>query len=291
MTHDTQISQTIPGSVIQIVVLGQRLPDGWESTAIGSRAFRELVRIGFRPQPGTESPTLPEESRTLLLLTLPDKTPNADFSADQPAVESLRAWVRADDSSEESLPMLIQLQGVLICVGRDRIAISGSPDRMQSVTGAALEYFWLQSELQQMELRTAGRWSELEEDTPAAFEVIEPMLERRRQLQRRFQQMISEKARLARLAPLIECPPVWPPTLASQAAERLREKSRLPDRLQFLRDQLEVFERVYEMCGQRISDFISSRKSHTLEWIIVVLLAFETLLLAVDLLSTLSGTE
>lgn len=291
MTHDTKNSETIPGSAIQTVVLGPRLPDGWEATTIGSRAFRELVRAAFRPPQGTEHPVLPDESRTLLLLTLPDATPNADFSTDQPAVESFRAWVRAGDSSEESLPMLIQLQGVLICVGRDRIAISGSPERIQSVTGAALEYFWLQSELERMEQRTAGRWSELEEDTPAAFEVIEPMLERRRQLQQRFQQMISEKARLARLAPLIECPPVWPPTLASQAGERLREKSRLPDRLQFLRDQLEVFERVYEMCGQRISDFISSRKSHTLEWIIVVLLAFETLLLAVDLLSTLSGTE
>lgn len=272
-------------------MLGKHISDGWESASIGSRSFRELVHVGFRPQHGIESLTQSETTRTLLILTLPDTTPRADFSTDQPSAEALRQWVRAGDVSDESLPMLIQLQGILICVGTDRIAISGAPERIQSVSGAALEYFWLQSELQMIEHRTANRWSELEEDTPAAFEVIEPMLERRSQLQQRFQQMIAEKARLARLAPLIDCPATWPPTLASQAAERLREKSRLSDRLQFLRDQLDVFERVYEPCGQRISDFISSRKSHTLEWIIVVLLAFETLLLAISLLGTLSGAE
>lgn len=272
-------------------MLGKHIPDGWESGSIGSRSFRELVQVGFRPHQGNESPSQSTTTKTLLLLTLPDTTPSADFSTDQPSTEALRVWVRAGDTSEDSLPMLIQLQGALICVGPDRIAISGASERIHSVTGPALEYFWLQSELQLMEQRTANRWSELEQDTPAAFEVIEPMLERRSQLQQRFQQMISEKAQLARLAPLIECPAAWPPTLATQAAERLREKSRLSDRLQFLRDQQEVFERVYELCGQRLSDFVSSRKSHTLEWIIVVLLAFETLLLAIDLLGTLSGTE
>jgi uncharacterized Rmd1/YagE family protein len=48
---------------------------------------------------------------------------------------------------------------------------------------------------------------------------------------------------------------------------------------------------VYEPCGQRISDFLSSRKSHTLEWVIVVLLACETLLLVVDLLSSLTESN
>ncbi len=70
----------------------------------------------------------------------------------------------------------------------------------------------------------------------------------------------------------------------------LREKSRLGDRLQFLREQTEVFETVYELCGQRVSDYVSSRRSHTLEWIIIVLLAFETILLVVDMLGVVTAT-
>ena len=94
------------------------------------------------------------------------------------------------------------------------------------------------------------------------------------------------RAQLARLAPQIECPPVYPPTLVSQVGERLREKARLSERLQFVREQVDVFEKVYEMCGQRVSDFMSSRTAHTLEWVIIILLAAETILLIVDLLSS-----
>ncbi|MFN9718651.1 MAG: hypothetical protein ACK58L_08165 [Planctomycetota bacterium] len=292
MITDDEFTEQFHGAVIRLVLLSHQIPAGWETSAIGSRAFRQQVQVGFRiadrillPETASDSP-----QHSLMLLTLPDTTPAADFSAHQPATESLRRWVAAGDPSEDAVPMLIQLQGVLMCVGTNRAAVSGSPERIQSVTGAVLEHFWLQTELQQIEHQTASRWSELEEDTPAAFEWTDAMLARREQLQQRFQTMIIVKAKLARLAPLIESPAAWPPTLASQAAERLREKSRLPDRLQFLRDQLDVFERVYELCGQRMSDFISSRKSHTLEWIIVVLLAFETLLLVVDLLGTLTTT-
>ncbi|MEI7702714.1 MAG: hypothetical protein WCK86_23160 [Planctomycetia bacterium] len=185
---------------------------------------------------------------------------------------------------------MIQLQGVLICAGPGRVAISGVEERIRAVTGAALEFFWLDSEVRRLERVTGERWEELEEDTPAAFELTESLLNRREQLQARFQQMITSKTAVARLAPMIECPATYPPTLSSQAGERLREKSRLGDRLQFLREQVEVFEKVYELCGQRVSDFVSSRKSHLLEWIIIVLLAFETLLLVVDLLGTTAGS-
>jgi len=45
------------------------------------------------------------------------------------------------------------------------------------------------------------------------------------------------------------------------------------------------------LCAQRLSDFTSSRKSHHIEWIIVGLLAFEVLLLVIDLLGTLTDTQ
>jgi hypothetical protein len=277
---------------VQAVLMARHLPAGWQPAKLGSRIFRQHTSVGFcAPDWLLAAGTTPQDGgHTLLLLTLPDLTPAAEFSLSQPQTEALRTWVAAGDAPDDGPCQLIQLQGVLMCVGSSRAAISGTPERIQAVTGSVLEHCWLQSEMLRLEQQISGRWHELDEDTPAAFELTEPMLERRQQLQDRFRQMIASKALLARLAPLIDCPAAWPPTLTTQAAERLREKSRLSDRLQFLRDQLEVFERVYEPCGQRISDFLSSRKSHTLEWVIIVLLGFEALLLLLDLLSSLSET-
>ena len=288
----SDVITAIPGASLQAILLAAQLPAGWEPATFGSRLFRSCTSIGTASPErlAEQSAAVQTGSHSLLLLTLPDTTPVADFSLSQPHTEALRLWVAAADSPDDGPAQLIQLQGVLMCVGRSRVAISGTPDRIEAVVGSVVEHCWLQAQVQQLEQQIAGRWQELEQDTPAAFELNEAMLERRQLLQERFGRMIAAKALLARLAPLIDCPAAWPPTLTSQSAERLREKSRLSDRLQLLRDQLEVFERVYEPCGQRISDFLSSRKSHTLEWVIVVLLAFETLLLVVDLLSSLTET-
>jgi len=224
------------------------------------------------------------------LLTQAVPSAAAGNSTDLQMLDALRVWVQGDEPSAGPAPLLIQLQGVLICVGAQRIALAGAAERMVAVTGVTLEFFWLHLEVARLEQQIEERWPDLDEDAPAAFELSDAMLSRRERLQGRFQQMIAARALLARLTPRIQCPVIYPPTLASQAAERLREKSRLGERLEHLSDQLEVFERVYELCGQRLSDFISSRKSHMLEWVIVVLLTFELLLMVIELLGSLTQT-
>ncbi len=287
------LSELFPGAVRCRVVMSKEAPEGGQPMNVGTVAFRRLTGV-YRLEAEEPAPAgaggKSSSGVVVQLLTFPDAAAARDFSSSVPTTEALRMWVAAGDSGDAGTPLLIQLQGVLICVGESRLAISGGAERIQAVTGAALEYYWLDSEVRRLETITGERWIELEEDTPAAFELTEDMLLRREQLQKRFRQMISAKAALARLAPMIECPALYPPTLASQAGERLREKSRLGDRLQFLREQTEVFETVYELCGQRVSDYVSSRRSHTLEWIIIVLLAFETILLVVDMLGVVTAT-
>jgi len=279
-----------PDATVRPILLARQIPPGWQQQQIGSPVFRRHINVGFGPPQRLSDRSPATDQHTVVLLSVPDSATDARYSLQQPAAALLTDWVAETQLEEDGPPQVIQLQGVLMCAGSTRIAVSGSPERMQAVTGAVVEHFWLQSEIRRLEQQTADRWQELEEDTPAAFELTEPLLERRQQLQQRFQLVIAARATLTRLAPLIDCPAVWPPTLASQASERLREKSRLPDRLQILREQLEVYEQVYEQCGQRLSDFSSSRKSQNLEWIIIVLLAAELLLLVVDLLSSLSET-
>lgn len=287
-------AETISGAILRHVLLARQVPGELESIALNLPRLDRHVRAAWGTAEQVRDALQREtcdDAVSLQLLMVPDTDVRAVSSSDLNAVESLRLWVLEDASAAAPAPLLIQLQGVLICVGAQRIAVSGTVERMTAVTGACLEFFWLQREVQGLEQRIDERWQELDEDTSAAFEVLDSMLERRACLQERFQRMIAAKARVAKLAPLIECPVIYPPTLASQAAERLREKSRLSERLEHLREQLDVFERVYELCAQRLSDFTSSRKSHHIEWIIVVLLAFEVLLLVIDLLGTLTDTQ
>ena len=98
--------------------------------------------------------------------------------------------------------------------------------------------------------------------------------------------MFRLRARLARVTPFLLSPHVYPPTLASQLGERLRERLRVERREEFVSDQLEVFENVYEMCGQRASEFRHAQSVNTLELIISVLLATQILLSMFEILAT-----
>ncbi|MEY3173426.1 MAG: hypothetical protein RLZZ436_1340 [Planctomycetota bacterium] len=287
-------AEAISGAIIRHVLLAGRVPEGLEAIDLGSRRLERRVRAAWGSADELRKALRRaeiSEGLTLQLLTLSEPIVGTEYSLDVSALEALRSWASGGGSAMDQPPLLIQLQGVLICVGSDRIGLAGASERIAAVEGATLEYFWLHAEVSGLEQRIDDRWCELDEDTAVAFELSVATLDRREQLRQRFQQMIAAKALLARLAPLIECPVIYPPTLSSQAAERLREKSRLGERLQHLREQLEVFERVYELCGQRMSDFISSRRSHLLEWIIVVLLSFELLLMVIDWLGTLTETQ
>ena len=84
--------------------------------------------------------------------------------------------------------------------------------------------------------------------------------------------------------PFVLSPHVHPPTLASQIAERLRERTRMHARLEILGEQLEVFENVYESCGQRASDFMLNRSSLKLEWIIIILLLTQIVIIVFEIM-------
>ena len=66
--------------------------------------------------------------------------------------------------------------------------------------------------------------------------------------------------------------------------ERLRERTRLVERAEFASQQLEVYERVYEQAGQRRNDFLLQRSSNQLEWIIILLLLTQIVLVLVEML-------
>ena len=114
-------------------------------------------------------------------------------------------------------------------------------------------------------------------------------LEKRRELRERFKNTMLLSARLARIGPPVHAPHIHPPTLASQVSERMRERTQMMHRHELVSEQVEVFQEVYEMCGQRASDFELATKGHTLEKIIIALLLAQLLFWGFDILTTLGG--
>ncbi|MFM7107672.1 MAG: hypothetical protein ACKOZU_03580 [Planctomycetaceae bacterium] len=191
------------------------------------------------------------------------------------------AWVGTGGPTQA-----IALHGAAVAWAPGRAAVRVEPARLDAVRAAVVEFCFHERELRAIEADVAAGWPDVEADAPLAFEFRDRDADRRRSLGERFRRTVSLRARLARLAPHLDRPPLHPPTLASQVGERLRERSRMAERAGFLDGQIEVRERVYDLCGQRSSEWGLSRKSTALEWAIVVLLAVETVLILVDLLAS-----
>lgn len=198
-----------------------------------------------------------------------------------------RAWVEGEsDAAPKGL--LISLQGTQILWVPGRAAVLAPAECLPAVRPALVEFSQHEAALRAIEHEVEAGWPDLEADSPLAFDFHEKAAGHREELARRFQRVIGLRSRLARLIPQVHRPLIHPPTLASQISERLRQRTRLIDRLEFIGRQIEVFDHVYEMCSQRASDYRHARKGHTLEMIIIVMLAASVVLQIVDLLSTLS---
>jgi hypothetical protein len=210
--------------------------------------------------------------------------PHIEIDA-SPLIPTIADWVEPGVALELRQSQTLMLQGVQIIWGPARAAILAPPERWETLRYALAEFTFFDRELRQIEQGLGKQWTTLQNDAPLAFEVREPELARAEQLKARFLQVFAWRASLAQLEPHLHRPPVHPPTLASQVGERLRERTRIIERAEFIDSQLDVIERMHDLCSQRMSDFSSSRKHLILEWIIIILLAIETAILLVDYLT------
>lgn len=196
--------------------------------------------------------------------------------------ESASGWVAEGRASQP--PIVLPLYGTHVVWSPTRAACIAPADRLPQLRDAVVEFARCESALRDLEVGIEEGFVHVAADTAAVFDVDHDQ-DRRRELAGRYRMAVASQAGLARLAPRVHMPALHPPTLASQVAERFRERTRLAERLEFAERQAEVLVRVYEQCGQRVSDAVIGHRHARLEWAIVVLLAAETLFLLVDLLA------
>ncbi len=279
-----------PNAVLLRIVFAASRPDGgqlipgfvdpcgsslraWLLAETAPPAEAELLCVQLTPELPVES----EQQSELITGPAPDMP------------DSLLLWCASSPAARGRGAAFAALHNAQLAWAPGRAVVAADPHTLNLVFPALLEFAWLATELDTLESQLNTRWTQLHADIPAAFHAQPSSPEQQAQLRERFCHAVAAKARLVQLAPLIDSPPVYPPTAASQAGERLREKARLPERLETLREQLDTFTHIYELAAQKLSDSAASRSSLQLEWIIVVLLAFEVLLILVEILSLYSA--
>jgi hypothetical protein len=270
-----------PGSKIQQIAFVSERTAGqsivWEAPlSLQRRAV--LVPGAAQPQSG--------ETVDLTLLTVPAPVGEAATEAESELFSTMRQWVDAAASTDAPPSQVMMFQGTQLCWTPERVALLIPADRLESVRRVLIEAAFYEQELRRIERTLGENWPQLESDMPLAFEVEERSMSQQQQLRQRFGQVLLLRAGLARLGPYVHSPHLHPPTLASQMGERLRDRTRMEHRYEFLDEQIEVFEDVYDMCGQRASDFKLARTGHLLEWAIIVLLVMQLLLSCFEILTS-----
>ena len=266
-----------PGSEVCHAVYASQPSDKQSTLLALTKPFRRWAILVTAPNDGVNG-----ESRDgLSVLTIPVTDPECHVAKAQ-----ARAWVDASPANGRAPGFMMTLQGTVVLGSEDRIAVLASPERLDALSKTLIEVAWFDAELRIIECEIGDRWSDWESDIPLGFEFDEKSLDKRQHLRQRYGEVMLMRARLAKIAPHVNCPHIHPPTLAGQVTERFRDRARMTHCHEILNDQVEVFEKIYESCGQRVSEFVHKRSSNMLEWVIIVLLLVQTLLVVLEILTS-----
>jgi hypothetical protein len=182
------------------------------------------------------------------------------------------------------------LHGALVAWSGDRAVIVSPRDRWEPVTRAVAEFSHYAFELGDVEQGLTVEWERQRVATPPLFDIERQPAGRLREIDAGSVRLLELRRRVVQVVPLVQRPPQFPPTLAGQIGERLRERTRMAERVEHAQQQLDQLERVHDVCGQRLAELQSSRKGHMLEMIIIAILGFQSLLWMAELLFS-TGSE
>lgn len=188
--------------------------------------------------------------------------------------------------TQEDAPATIFLKyrGVELTWRPGYATLQCDPGQADSLLPALVEFAHYERELRSIEAEIAAGWTDLEQDKALAFEVKAADLTRSDSVGARMNQAFGRRIRYARIEPHLYEPEATLSAAGQKLGAELREKARSEARLETVDAQLEVYEHIYEMSGQRLGEYRAAHEEHTLEWIIIVLLAAELLALLAQML-------
>jgi hypothetical protein len=207
----------------------------------------------------------------------------------QDAKQGLAEWADTRGPSDSQSPTYVRYRGVELLWRPGRAVLLCDPEQVDVLLPAVVEFAHYEAELRRIEQEIAVAWTEVEQDKALAFDVTPADLQRSGGVGARMEQTFGRRIRFARIESHLGSPDTRLPLAAQKLGEELREKTALDARAEIVDGQLEVFEHIYEMASQRMGEFKAARQGHIMEWVIIVLLGAEALLMLFQTIIRLHG--
>jgi len=223
----------------------------------------------------------------VLVLPFPTKPLSTLLSSKRNPTEGTEKpneWFEAFVNESRTPSIVVKMRGAEVTWRPGRALLQCEAEQTASLLKAIIEFNYFENELRKIESEVASGWADLEVDKKLAYQVKPFDLERSEIVGQRMDQTLQRRIRHARIEPHLYTPNFQLSVAGQKLGEELREKANIEDRSETVDSQMEVFEHVYEMCSQRMGEFRDSRQGHTLEWVIIILLGSEVILLIADML-------
>ena len=153
--------------------------------------------------------------------------------------------------------------------------MTAPPGDLEPCLAALADFAFYEGELSRLEAETAAGWAQAEADSPLMGRADRSGAARQDAVAARCAAVALWRLGAAQLEPHLVAAP-------GDLGRRLREAADVETRLETLDGQIEVYEYIYELACQRISDYRHFHREYVVEVLIVVILAIETAMLAVE---------
>ncbi len=193
------------------------------------------------------------------------------------------AWIRETGVAIGEPVVDLQLRSERIMWRPGNAVVIGGVERFDEILPGLIQFAFYEGELRKLERELEADWLTAEADIPLTHSVDRNALLRREHVDTMTRQATLRRMRFARLAPCLQKPS---PALAGSArrlAGELAVQAEVVERLGHVDDRLEVFEDLYELANDRLSEFSYFAREFRLELWIVLLLLAELIVMIADL--------
>ncbi len=278
---ETSIGTASPSAIAQRIRFVPQVPVGAQALATFAHPVtRFAVAEPVAPDDllRTASPTSPNE---LLLILLP-----AGIGSPLDLQRRAEEWVHGAAASGAPPAVELMLRSERVLWRPGKAVLIGPPERLQEILPGLLAFSFHEGQLRNLEREVDADWSVAEGDIDLNHSVNDRSLARRVHVDEMTRRTLGRRMRFARLEPCLEKPSAELPGPARRLAGELALLSEVIERLGWLDDRLEVYEDLYELANDRLSEFSYFSREYRLEvWIIVLLIA-EVVIMGVELWRT-----
>jgi hypothetical protein len=229
---------------------------------------RELPADSWQTPGTSHSDARPSEDCFLVITIDPGEFKSA--GADQAATtRQAEQWLRAGVGD----PVIRNtVDGGWVLYRPGRVVICAPQPNAHDLELALTDVQFHDLQLRKLEHEIAADWDTAQTHIPLAHRTD---LKRAGELATMTHNTLSRRMRCARIERGLIAPVLPTNDGARRLGEKLREQLDIEDRLETLDGQIEVYEDLYELANQRLSDYSSFFREMIVEVLIVVLLAAE----------------